>query len=166
MNTKDMLVRTVNGKREVDIFKIAVFSILAVFLATYIHELGHVIMLKLVGCQPYAPSIFFMFGVTPYDCGTRELTPLEWALVALAGPLFSFALGYLLWIYNKDCIARLFALNLFFYGTLPNLIWQVRGTDAYFAVTHGFDPVVMTVIFYSTMVLINYLVAKEILEVE
>jgi len=166
MNLTRWFIVERRGKKDIDILKIGIFSVIAVFLATYIHELGHVIMLRMIGCQPYMPSIFFMFGLTPYECGTHEMTPLEWSLAALAGPLFSFIVALFVWNYNKDSIARLFALNLFFYGTLPNLIWQIPGTDAYFAVTHGFNPMIMTIIAYTTLVLTNYLVAREIVELE
>lgn len=156
-----------NERGKIDLAKVAIASIVFPFLATFIHESGHVIALILIGCQPYIPSVFFMFGVTPYDCGAPVSPQAMW-FATLAGPLFSFLVGAYIWNqkWAKDDIARLFALNLFLYGTIPNLIWQIPGTDAYFAVTNGFPAMYMTLIFVTVSTLINYWLLKEIVEAE
>ena len=155
----------IRRKGKVSILGILFLALIFPPAATYLHEMGHVIALRLLGCEAYTPTVYYYFGATPYNC-SQPLSPLGWAVAAYAGPFTALLIGLLAWFYNKDSLLRLFALFLFFYGFLPNLVWQMKGTDAYYAVAHGFDPFAAQIIMYGGLVLVLYLVAKEVMEDE
>lgn len=154
-------------KKVLPFWQVAFFVFVFLNVMTFIHELGHYITLKLFGCHPYPPQVWFYFGATSFDCDAKDLAPVEWWIVAYAGPIAAFVVAYYLWFhFGRDSIWRLAALIGFVYGVLPNLVWQIQGTDAYFAVSMGFSPAVATIIMVGALSYIAYLIYKEIAEVE
>lgn len=134
---------------------------------TLVHELGHYFTLKFFGCNADTPQIWFYFGATPFRCSTQDLQPWQWWIVAYGGPLTAFAASTYLWYaFGKDSLWRLAAIVGWLYGTLPNLVWQIQGTDAYFAVSLGFPPALATLIMVSALAYVGYNLYKEIAELE
>ena len=152
-------------KKHLTFVEVSIFAFVFLNIMTFVHELGHYTFLKLFGCDAAPPHVWFYFGATPFQCSTTTLAPWQWWIVAYAGALFAFIASYLLWTrMGKDSIWRLAALVGFMYGVLPNLVWQVQGTDAYFAVSMGFPPVWATVIMIAALSVVAYLVYAEIAE--
>lgn len=147
-------------------WQVAVFVFVFLNVMTFIHELGHYITLKSFGCSVDRPAVWFFFGATPFKCSEQDLQPWQWWLAAYAGSLFAFVASVFLWKYfGRDSYWRLAALIGFMYGVLPNLIWHVPGTDAYFAVSMGFPPFWATLIFVAAITYISWLLYKEIAEI-
>lgn len=154
-------------KRGLEFWQIALLIFIFVNVMTFVHELGHYILLKTFGCAVHPPAVWFYFGATGFECDNKDLAPWQWWAAAYGGPIAAFAVSYYLWAFTgKDSIWRLAALSGFVYGVLPNLVWQIRGTDAYFAVSMGFSPIVATILMIAFMSFIAYLIYLEIAELE
>lgn len=154
-------------KKGLPIWEVAIYVFIFLNVMTFVHELGHYTFLKMFGCPADRPAIWFFFGATGFNCSTQSLQPWQWWLIAYAGPLFAFIASYFLWNYfGKDSIWRLAALVGYMYGVLPNLVWQVPGTDSYFAVSVGFPEVWATLIFVTAITYISWVAYKEIAEIE
>jgi len=154
-----------NNKPE-NFWEVALFSFIFLNVMTFVHELGHYTTLRMFGCDASTPQVWFFFGATPFKCDTATLTPLQWWIVAYAGAIFAFVASYYLWTkMGKDSIWRLAALVGFMYGVLPNLVWQIQGTDSYFAVSMGFPPALATFIMVTAIAVISWLAYREIAEI-
>ena len=148
-------------------WQVAFFVFVFLNIMTLVHELGHYVALELFGCDPDIPQVWFYFGATTFSCEGADITPKQWWIIAYAGPAAAFLIAYYLWTkMGKDSIWRLAALVGFVYGVLPNLVWQIRGTDAYFAVSTGFPPALATFVMVSALSFIAYLIYREIAELE
>ena len=144
-------------------WEISIYLFIALNIMTFIHELGHYTALHLFGCNAQTPVVWFYFGATPFQCSTHALQPWQWWVVAYAGPLFAFIASLFLWFYfGKDSLERLAAIPGFLYGVLPNLVWQIQGTDAYFAVSQGFPASWATIIMIGALSYIGYLLYLEV----
>lgn len=62
--------------------------VLAICFASLFHELGHALMLRILGAKIYG----IQFGLSGARMETGYLSPREEVLSAIAGPLFSFIL--------------------------------------------------------------------------
>jgi len=155
------------NKKGLSFAEVALFTFIFLNIMTLIHELGHFITLRLFGCHAALPVVWFYFGATPFECDTTQLLPIQWWLVAYAGALFAGTASYLIWTrMGKDSVWRIAAIVGFLYGVLPNLVWQIQGTDAYFAVSMGFPPAWATFVMIAAMSFVSYLIYKEIAELE
>ena len=147
-------------------WQVVLFAFIFLNVMTFVHELGHYFTLKMFGCPAHPPAVWFVFGATGFECSQQDLQPWQWWIIAYAGSLFAFVASTLLWNYfGKDSYWRLAALIGYMYGVIPNLIWHVPGTDAYFAVSAGFPPTWATLIFVGAISYVSWILYKEIAEI-
>lgn len=75
---------------------VGLVAALGLFASVLLHELGHAVTARLYGVQTLEMKLWFLGGVAQF----RDLprSPGAEALVALAGPATSLALGALLWL--------------------------------------------------------------------
>ena len=151
-------------KKRLELWEVVLFTFISLNLLTFIHEIGHYIVLNSFGCHTEPPAVWFMFGATGFDCKSTDLQPWQWWLAAYAGPISAFLASIYFWNRGKDSAWRLAALSGFMYGTIPNLVWHIPGTDAYFAVSVGFPAYMATLILVGAISYISWLLYKEIAE--
>ena len=121
------------------------------FLAsTFLHEMGHFIVAKLVGCSAALAFVLFYTGATQVECTYS----FQLILTALAGPLTAFLVGFYLWNAGSR-LTKIMAMISWFIGFLPNALFFVPSTDFYVAVLNGLNPVVAFAIFYICMLFIS-----------
>ncbi len=120
------------------------------FLSTFVHETGHLLVAWLLGVDVGIPSITYFVGFTPVYSDLSKLPPLVVTLIAYAGPLLALLFG--IWVWEKD---KEWAIVTFLYSVLPSLLPIMPGSDAYQAVVYGRFPLFLAwLIFFSALSLI------------
>jgi len=128
----------------------AVLVFLWFFISTFLHEMGHYITAKLLGCSASLLFVLFYTGGTQVECTYA----FQLILTALAGPLLAFLIGFYLWNMGYK-LTKIMALISWFIGFLPNALFFVPSTDFYVAVLNGLNPFVAFAIFYVCMLFMS-----------
>ena len=92
----DLARRLVPGADGGVAWLVGLVAALGLFASVLVHELGHAVTARLFGVQTLEIRLWFLGGVAQF----KELprSPGGEAIVALAGPATSLALGFLLWL--------------------------------------------------------------------
>jgi len=152
------------------IYNIAISFILligALYFNTFIHELGHIITGRIMGCQTSLLWSSAFTGASAFQCPDtmpEDLLSRAIIVTALAGPLFSFIVSLLIWFaFGENSVMRLIALVGFLYSVLPNLSFMT-GSDLSVAVEYGlpYGWALLIVLFVTGI--IGYLLLREITE--
>ena len=136
---------------------ITLVSLLFFGLATTIHELGHVIVANLLGCEATIFDLQLLTGATSVgECSNTNLI-----IISLAGPLTAFAVGLLLWFYEENGTPRILALILFFLSSVLQL-FPIEYLDMGQAIKFGLNPIVGWIIFFAVFSVAMNLIWLEI----
>ncbi len=92
----DLARRLVPGRSESVAWLVGLVAALGLFASVLVHELGHAVVARLYGVRTLEIRLWFLGGVAQFkDLPRRRGAE---AVVALAGPATSLALGTLLWL--------------------------------------------------------------------
>src|SRR5690606_10083870 len=92
----DLARRLVPGQSESVAWLVGLVAALGLFASVLVHELGHAVVARLYGVRTLEIRLWFLGGVAQFkDLPRRRGAE---AIVALAGPATSLALGALLWL--------------------------------------------------------------------
>jgi len=118
------------GFRPGDLQFMAIFA-LGAFVSILLHEFGHGLVAKAMGCRPVGILLYGMGGLCYYE-PRRHLARWEEIVISLAGPFTNFALFGLVWLIYQPLIPFKEAtpLNLIlidFYNVMffVNVFWGI-----------------------------------------
>lgn len=77
-------------------YLLGLIAAVGLFISVVIHELGHSVVARRYGVEVKSITLWFLGGMAQFDEMPRQRGAE--AVVAIAGPLTSFALGFLLWL--------------------------------------------------------------------
>jgi len=135
-----------------------ILGIIAFFLATFIHEMGHVIVANLLGCKAGLTHSGLITGITSIgECSNYKLQ-----IIALAGPLASFLTGIFIWFSeSENSKLRLLAIILFLLSSVIQLV-PVKPLDGYQAIEFGMAVWLELLIFISILSVSVNLILDEV----
>jgi len=120
-----------------------VLGFIAFFLATTIHEIGHMLVAIALGCPANVVHTGFINGAT----AVGECTPFKMQFIALAGPLTAFLAGMYIWFTeHEDSKLRFLSIILFIISSVIQLL-PVKPLDGYMAVYYGMNIVLELFLF-------------------
>jgi len=134
---------------------IALFSF---FVATLIHELGHVLTALILGCPAGIQHIGMISGAT----GVAECPAWQLGIIALGGPVFAWLMGIVFWFSEeKKSRMRFISILLWLLSSAVQLI-PANPLDGYQAIKFGISPLVVWSIFLITFSISSNLLIDEI----
>ena len=136
-----------------------ILGLIAFFLATGIHELGHVIVGNILGCPSQLLHVGLILGVTGVS---DTCPPSKMMIIALAGPIFAFLTGIYIWFKeDKDSKLRLLSIILFLISSIVQLV-PTEPLDGYKAIYFGFPVIAELFIFFVVFSISINLILHEI----
>jgi len=158
-------------KNEINKISVVIIVILVASFLGYLslqfgvttHELGfHYLVAKLLGCEASASTNLITGSTSFENCAISE--PIASILIALAAPIGAFFVGMFLWQMHKDSVLRLIGLFVMIYSAIPSLYPSLIGSDMYFAIQQGFNPIVGWIIFSILLGILTWQLFNEITE--
>jgi Zn-dependent protease len=133
-------------------------ALFALFIATAIHELGHVLFAYVVGCPAGIAHVGMITGKTAVS---ETCTNSQLALIALGGALTAFVVGLIIWFFEEESKIRYLSVILMFFSSSLQLI-PLPPLDGYQAIQFGLNPVVEILLFLLTYSVFANILIKSI----
>lgn len=118
--------QTLPGETSAMYLVLALIAMLAFFASLILHELAHAVIARQYGVEMAGITLFIFGGVAEMQSEPR--TPRSELLIAIAGPLMSFALGGGFWVFARVTAliqTETVLVELFGYLALVNLILAI-----------------------------------------
>ncbi len=130
-------------------------------ISTTVHELGHVIVGKLLCSSAGIMDLTLLTGATGVDgCSNFSLQ-----IIALAGPVTAFLVGLYIWFMDEDSRARLLSIVMFMVSSILQLYPKVN-LDGQQYINYGGSPILLWIIWFVIVGVTGNLIIGEIKEKE
>jgi len=140
IESEGVFTKIVRDLREKSTLPKLVFSLIVgyifVNLSLIIHEGSHVLVARLLGVEAGVNQLLMFTGVSAIG----DTTPIQFILIALAGPIGAFLYGLWCYFVEKDSVIRVAGIVSFFYSVIPSLAPFMPNSDMAQAIEHGLNP--------------------------
>ncbi|HDD44261.1 MAG TPA: hypothetical protein ENG63_05310 [Candidatus Desulfofervidus auxilii] len=164
LETEGILTKLVKDLRKRTTIPQLLFSLIVGFIAVnlslLVHESSHVIVARLLGVEAGISQLMMFTGMSSIG----ETTPMQFYLIALAGPIGAFLYGLWCYFFEKDSIIRVAGIVSFFYSVLPSLAPFMPGSDMAQIIAKGFNPLLGWIIYLLIFGYCFKLVIQEVIE--
>jgi len=147
------------------ILGIILFGIIGILItqaSTTIHEEIHVIVAKLFGADAGINKIDVYTGSSSYEF-VKDVSKSYDILIAMAPSLILFFVAWYIWeSFGENSIMRAVALVMWLYSVFPSSFPILPGSDFYYAIQVGANPIFMWIIWIFISGVVWYNIIEEI----